>query len=83
MGNSHSAELAYLFDFGFADRLLDEAQRGLSGRMMDRWAAFARDGDPDWAPYTVDTREAMVLGLTGDSITTTLAEDHHGPLWSA
>ncbi len=38
---------------------------GLARLLHDAWGAFATAGDPGWARYTTDRREAMIFGLDG------------------
>jgi len=75
LGACHAVDLAFVF--GLADRPGAELFTGggpeaerLSGRVMDAWAAFARDGDPShaglpggrWDAYDAQRRATMVLG---------------------
>jgi para-nitrobenzyl esterase len=38
---------------------------GLSGLLHDAWGAFATAGDPGWAPYTTDSRLALIFEPSG------------------
>jgi para-nitrobenzyl esterase len=38
---------------------------GLSGQLHDAWGAFVTTGDPGWARYTTDAREAMIFAASG------------------
>ena len=38
------------------------AADALSERMMDAWLAFAKTGDPGWAPYTAVDRTTAIFG---------------------
>jgi len=38
---------------------------GLSGQLHDAWGAFVTTGDPGWARYTTDGREAMIFASPG------------------
>jgi len=88
MSNAHSAELAYLFDFTLGDRPLTSTQQRLSRQMMRYWAAFARTGDPNvpgqtaWPQFTRATHQTLVLRPTGNTVATTIAEEHHCAFWA-
>jgi para-nitrobenzyl esterase len=88
MSNAHSAELAYLFDFTLGDRPLTATQQQLSRQMTRYWAAFARTGDPNvsgqptWPPFTRDTHRTLVLRPTGNTVSTTIAEEHNCAFWT-
>jgi len=88
MSNAHSAELAYLFDFTLGDRPLTATQRRLSRQMMQYWAAFARNGDPNvagqptWPQFTRTTHQTLVLRPTGNTTSTTIAEEHNCAFWA-
>jgi para-nitrobenzyl esterase len=88
MSNAHSAELAYLFDFTLGDRPLTATQERLSRQMMRYWAAFARTGDPNvpgqraWPRFTQDTHLTLVLRPTGNTVSTTIAEEHNCAFWA-
>lgn len=44
---THGGELAYLFGNPLVPDSWDDADRQVSTRMMERWVAFARNGNPD------------------------------------
>ncbi|MEU3459483.1 carboxylesterase family protein [Streptomyces sp. NPDC006733] len=46
-GAAHGFEMPYLFSSFPTERPLTDAQRALSDRMVDYWAAFAHTGDPN------------------------------------
>ncbi len=53
MGVFHSAELWYMF--GTLDRCwrpLTEADKVLSGEMLEAWSNFIRTGNPGWERYS-------------------------------
>jgi para-nitrobenzyl esterase len=88
MSNAHSAELAYLFDFTLGDRPLTQTQQRLADQMMRYWAAFARTGDPNvpgqtpWPPFTRATHRTLILRPTGNTTSTTVAEEHNCAFWA-
>lgn len=71
LGSCHALELPFVFgtfDAGLGQLAGDGPEaRALSGRMMDAWIGFARDGDPNhadlppWQPYDAAKRLTMVL----------------------
>jgi para-nitrobenzyl esterase len=75
LGACHAVDLAFVF--GLVDKPGAELFTGggpeaqlLSERVMDAWAAFARDGDPShaglpggrWDAYDAERRATMLLG---------------------
>ncbi|ONI72171.1 hypothetical protein BWI15_19050 [Kribbella sp. ALI-6-A] len=44
---------------------LTPAQKQLAGRLLDQWSAFARAGDPGWAPYRRDVVRSISVASTG------------------
>ena len=67
VGACHALELGFMFgsynDPGMADFSgSGPAADALSERMMDAWLAFAKSGDPGWAPYTAASRTTAIFG---------------------
>lgn len=65
LGACHSLEMAFVFDtLGNATEpmLGAEPPRTLADSMHGAWVAFARSGDPGWAPYDLARRRAMRFG---------------------
>src|SRR5215470_14061942 len=67
LGACHALELGFMFgtyknpgmgDFSGSGPAAD----ALSERMMDAWLAFAKTGDPGWAPYTAADRATALFG---------------------
>ncbi|MEV7865976.1 carboxylesterase family protein [Streptomyces sp. NPDC088124] len=66
LGACHGAELGFVFDRpdhpAYTPMLGDRPPAELADAMHRTWVAFARAGDPGWAPYDRDTRTTMVFG---------------------
>jgi para-nitrobenzyl esterase len=64
----HAVEIGFVFDTlaeptsGWLTG--DTAPQSLADEVHARWVAFARDGDPGWAPY--DTERRAVMTFTGE-----------------
>ena len=84
-GSAHAMELPFVF--GVEDRPevivfsgRDPRRHELADRVMDRWVAFARSGDPTvrdgprWLPYDAGKRFTMELGFPLRGIDNPLAE---------
>ena len=60
LGACHGIDIPFTFanfDDGWAEFVgLDDAARGLGRLLRDSWAAFARHGDPGWAPVPATMR---------------------------
>jgi para-nitrobenzyl esterase len=75
----HGAEIPYVFDTHDHWLATDDADRRLTGTLIDYWANFARTGDPNagnlpaWPAYDVAGARLMVLG---DAIAPRAAPDH-------
>ncbi|CAM5669737.1 carboxylesterase/lipase family protein [Streptomyces narbonensis] len=87
MANAHSAELAYVHDFGLTDRPLTAAQTAFADDMKRRWGAFARTGDPHLAgaprwPRTLGRYTVLTLAPEGTRTSTNFAADHRCDFWS-
>ncbi|MBQ6551352.1 MAG: carboxylesterase family protein [Lachnospiraceae bacterium] len=55
-GAFHSAELWYVFGtYARCWRPLSEQDAALSEKMSDAWTDFAKNGNPGWAPCTLET----------------------------
>ncbi len=66
-GACHALELGYVFgtyNLPGADKFSGSgpAADALAAAMMDAWTAFARTGDPGWAPYDPGKRITMGFG---------------------
>jgi len=74
LGACHALEIPFVFGtLARSERRIYPARSAetdiLSGRMMDAWTSFARSGypspgGPEWAPFELDKRKTMMLGLT-------------------
>ena len=67
LGSCHALDVPFVFgklDLPGLDRFTGggPSAEALSRQMMDAWLAFARSGDPGWAPYEAKDRLTMVLG---------------------
>jgi para-nitrobenzyl esterase len=75
----HGAEIPYVFDTHDSWLATQDADRRLTGALMDYWTNFARTGDPnagslpDWPAY--DATDARVMTL-GDGLVPQPAPDH-------
>jgi para-nitrobenzyl esterase len=81
MASSHSAELAYLFDYADVERPLTAHEKTLAHRMMDYWGDFAASGILPWAAFSGDTGTAISLSSSGDRVTGDFAAVHHCEFW--
>ena len=69
-GACHAVELAYVFQNPEQTIFTGEpADAGLTEKVGDMWANFARFGDPsipelDWLPYTEEDRMTAVISLS-------------------
>ncbi|KOU36743.1 carboxylesterase/lipase family protein [Streptomyces sp. WM6378] len=65
LGASHASELGYVFDRlddpAYAPILGEKPPQSLADAMHGAWVAFAKTGDPGWAPYDRETRTTMVF----------------------
>jgi para-nitrobenzyl esterase len=91
-GSPHGAEMPYLFDLVPAAPALTAAQRALAAELVDRWARFARTGDPNggpgpataWPPWTGEGRLLTIAGPGAATTVTPAAEfaaAHRCTLW--
>jgi para-nitrobenzyl esterase len=76
-GANHSSDLRYFFDTPFGPRP-EGAQLALSEAMIDRWTAFAADGDPGWPRY--ERRNAYTFAVAGSGMAD-VAAGHHCGFW--
>jgi para-nitrobenzyl esterase len=89
MSSTHSAELAYLFDFTLGDAPIPDGSRELATLMKQYWGSFAEDGDPNerrlpiWPEYLTDDRRTLVLAPDGPRIVTDAGAAHNCDLWGA
>ncbi|MEV6281384.1 carboxylesterase family protein [Kribbella sp. NPDC051770] len=81
-GAHHGVEMPYFFASTnpgpWQPPPLTPAQRELSGRLLDQWSAFARGGDPGWAPYRRDLVRSVSVASTGP---VNLRGTHRCDLW--
>lgn len=86
LGSCHALELPFVFgtlDAPTQDKFAGtgEAVEALSGKMMDAWIAFARNGDPShdgldpWQPYDEQTRATMIFHGESHLATDPFAEE--------
>ena len=65
MGACHALEIPFVFDnldAPGADVFTGgEAPQALADNMHGAWVAFAKTGDPGWAPYDTERRTTMLL----------------------
>ncbi|MCT9088257.1 carboxylesterase family protein [Streptomyces sp. ASQP_92] len=65
LGACHASELAYVFDRlddpTYAPILGEKPFQPLADAMHSAWVAFAKTGDPGWAPYDRETRATQVF----------------------
>ena len=64
------AQLAPLLDgaHGADGDAIFQGGDGLSGQLHDAWGAFVTTGDPGWARYTVEKRNAMIFDPAGPHV---------------
>ncbi|MBV9640657.1 MAG: carboxylesterase family protein [Mycobacteriaceae bacterium] len=90
VGASHSLELRYLFDIGWAPPL-DPAQQHLSDEMIRYWARFVAtgapqvDGQPSWPPlgHTMADAPRMSLQTPEAHTFTDYDEAHQCAFWAS
>jgi para-nitrobenzyl esterase len=86
MGDSHTAELDYIWDYTAVSRRLTATQRRLSGQMIRYWGAFVH-GDlvvPHqalWPQYRATSHEVLSLRPTGNRVITNFDQKHHCGVW--
>ncbi len=81
LGAYHSLDLPYVWDVSFPNNFppLTAEQRDLSAEIIDRWAAFAHTGSPNWPSFD---RTGTVLGLTAEGLAPTpYGRTHHCDFW--
>ncbi|WP_194294278.1 carboxylesterase/lipase family protein [Streptomyces sp. RB17] len=89
MGSAHSADLAYLFQDGFAEQSapFTPAQRALSDRIMRYWTNFAGRGDPDghgqphWPVYKGGGDGVVQLSPDNVSVMPDYRAEHRCSFW--
>ncbi|BBC30866.1 hypothetical protein SGFS_021600 [Streptomyces graminofaciens] len=89
MGSAHSADLAYVFQDGFAQQAapFTQAQRALSDKIMRYWANFARQGSPnghgeaDWPKYRGGGNGIVQLSPGNVSVMPDYEAEHHCSFW--
>ena len=73
LGSCHALELGFVFGTYNRPGMQQFCGAGpkadkLATEMQDAWAAFARSGDPGWAPYTSSRRTTMVFGEKSEPV---------------
>ncbi|MFG3285942.1 carboxylesterase/lipase family protein [Streptomyces sp. NPDC048111] len=65
LGACHASELGYVFDRlddpSYAPMLGERPPQDLADAMHGAWVAFAKTGDPGWAPYDRESRLTQVF----------------------
>ncbi|MBM7787391.1 carboxylesterase/lipase family protein [Tenggerimyces flavus] len=82
LGAYHSLDLPYLWDVSFPNNFppLTAEQQELSAQIIDRWAAFAHTGSPNWPSFN---RTSTVTGLSAEGLTPTpYGRTHHCDFWA-
>ena len=72
----HALEIPFVFDIVDDVPLTGERpdRHELAGKVADTWIAFARNGDPNhagipqWTPWSVEGRDAMVLDTPFEAV---------------
>jgi len=88
MSSTHSAELAYLFDFTLGAEPLPRTSERLAAQMKRYWGSFAADGNPNarrlpyWPRYLPGTHRTLILRPDGPRVATDVSERHHCDFWA-
>ena len=88
MSSTHSAELAYLFDFTLGATPVPDTSKGLATLMKRYWGSFADDGNPNgrglphWPRYRSDTTKTLVLRPGAPQVSTTVSQQHSCDFWA-
>jgi len=88
MSSTHSAELAYLFDFTLGAAPIPDTAKRLAAQMKRYWGSFADDGNPNgrdlphWPRYQTDTMKTLVLRPNGPHVSTAVSLLHHCDFWA-
>lgn len=90
-GAAHASELQYLFDLrpSIPAPLLNADQQQLAGNMVDYWAAFAANanpnhpGTPNWPAFSIVGQEMQSFVPPTPQNETTFAIDHKCAFWDA
>lgn len=89
MSNGHSADLQYLVDYDLGAADLDATQEKLATQMMNYWASFAANGNPNFEgapvwPQWANNQQVLSLGAGGESTPiTSFAAEHNCNFWSS
>ncbi len=89
MGNSHTAELDYVWDYTAVSKPLTATQRALSRKMIRYWGAFVHGGDPAvpkqtvWPVYKAASHRVLSLRPTGDRVISDFDQEHHCGVWTS
>ncbi len=88
MGNSHTAELGYIWDYTAISHPLTPVQKRLSSQMMRYWGAFVHGAKPVvrhqtvWPRYRAASMKVLSLRPTGNRVITGFDQEHHCTLWT-
>jgi para-nitrobenzyl esterase len=89
-GAFHAGELQYLFSGAYAGTALSPEQRRLGDRMIDYWANFAHDGDPNgpglpsWPRHRAIGTKAQALAPGAGGIRQVdLVREHRCEFWAS
>jgi para-nitrobenzyl esterase len=88
MSSTHSAELAYLFDFTLGAAPVPLTSKRLATQMKRYWGSFANNGNPNrrrlphWPRYDIDTTKTLVLDPSGPSASTAVSQQHQCDFWA-
>jgi para-nitrobenzyl esterase len=89
MSSTHSAELAYLFDFTLGAVPVPRTSRRLASQIKRHWGAFAETGDPNarglpsWPAYRTATHRTLVLRPDGLGVSTSASQQHNCDFWAS
>ncbi|BBC38679.1 hypothetical protein SGFS_099730 [Streptomyces graminofaciens] len=89
MGSAHSADVAYVFQDGFAQQAapFTSAQRALSDKIMRYWTNLARQGSPNghgeavWPKYRGGGNGIVQLSPGNVSVMPDYEAEHHCSFW--
>jgi para-nitrobenzyl esterase len=91
-GPAHGAEMPYLFDLVPGQPELTTDQQALAAELLDRWARFATNGDPNggaagttWPQWAGEDGHLLTIAGAGAATTVSpaaaFAADHHCAIW--
>jgi para-nitrobenzyl esterase len=88
MSSTHSAELAYLFDFTLGAAPVPPTSSRLAAQIKRYWGEFAEDGDPNtrglpsWPAYRTGTHRTLVLRPDGPRVSASAGREHNCAFWA-